>query len=194
MGINGTIAFKTNGGYKIPRTNSSDDALATQRAWDFNEGWFANPVYINGDYPPALKDYVSTFLPAFTDEQKQALNGSADLFAHDAYTSNIFFGRFPTFLNLSFPTLNLSQLPTAASQLASQTKATPSTPVASINHGTTPLPTAPGMSVPPPTPPPPGSIRQQTGYLPSSPTSKTPGSHAAVSLSRNSDSRNLSRR
>jgi beta-glucosidase/6-phospho-beta-glucosidase/beta-galactosidase len=93
MGINGTIAFKTNGGYKIPRTNSSDDALATQRAWDFNEGWFANPVYIDGDYPPALKDYVSTFLPAFTDEQKQVLNGSADLFAHDAYTSNLFFGK-----------------------------------------------------------------------------------------------------
>jgi beta-glucosidase len=94
VGINGTIAFKTNGGYKISRTNSSDDALATQRAWDFNEGWFASPVYVNGDYPPALKDYVSTFLPAFTDDQKQVLNGSADLFAHDAYTSNLFFGKF----------------------------------------------------------------------------------------------------
>jgi beta-glucosidase len=48
MDLNGSISFKTNGGYKIPLTNSTDDALATQRAWDFNEGWFANPVFING--------------------------------------------------------------------------------------------------------------------------------------------------
>ncbi len=39
MGLNGTISFKNNGGYKIPLTNSSDDALAVQRAWDFAEGW-----------------------------------------------------------------------------------------------------------------------------------------------------------
>lgn len=38
MGLNGTISFKNNGGYKIPLTNSSEDAIAVQRAWDFNEG------------------------------------------------------------------------------------------------------------------------------------------------------------
>jgi beta-glucosidase/6-phospho-beta-glucosidase/beta-galactosidase len=91
MGLNGTISFKNNGGYKIPLTNSTDDALATQRAWDFNEGWFANPVYINGDYPQNLKDYVSTLGLKFTDEQKQLINGTADLFAHDAYTSSFYF-------------------------------------------------------------------------------------------------------
>jgi hypothetical protein len=60
MGINGTVSFKTNGGYKIPLTNSSEDAEAVQRAWDFNEGWFAQPTFLTGDYPPALKE-VSTF-------------------------------------------------------------------------------------------------------------------------------------
>ena len=35
---NSTITFKNNGGYKIPLTNSSADAEAVQRAWDFNEG------------------------------------------------------------------------------------------------------------------------------------------------------------
>jgi beta-glucosidase/6-phospho-beta-glucosidase/beta-galactosidase len=83
-----TITIKTNGGYKIPLTNSSADATATQRSWDFQEGWFANPCFIDGDYPPALKSYVSSFLPAFTAKQKAALNGSCDFFAHDAYTSN----------------------------------------------------------------------------------------------------------
>jgi beta-glucosidase/6-phospho-beta-glucosidase/beta-galactosidase len=91
MGLNGTISFKNNGGYKIPLTNSSDDALATQRAWDFNEGWFANPIFINGDYPTSLKDYVSTLGLNFTSDQKTLINGTADLFAHDAYTSSFYF-------------------------------------------------------------------------------------------------------
>ena len=94
MGINGTVSFKTNGGFKIPLTNSSEDAQAVQRAWDFNEGWFANPIFINGDYPSTLKDFVSSFLPAFTDEEKQMINGTGDVFAHDAYTSQFYFGEY----------------------------------------------------------------------------------------------------
>lgn len=35
---NSIISFKNNGGYKIPLTNSSADAEAVQRSWDFNEG------------------------------------------------------------------------------------------------------------------------------------------------------------
>jgi beta-glucosidase/6-phospho-beta-glucosidase/beta-galactosidase len=93
LGINGTISFKTNGGFKIPLTNSSEDALAVQRAWDFNEGWFANPTFINGDYPQYLKEYVSGFLPAFTAEEIEMINGTADIFAHDAYTSQFYMGQ-----------------------------------------------------------------------------------------------------
>lgn len=85
-----TISFKNNGGYKIPLTNSSADAEAVQRAWDFNEGWFANPTFINGDYPASLLTYLDTFLPRFTPAQRDMLNGSADLFAHDAYTSSFY--------------------------------------------------------------------------------------------------------
>jgi beta-glucosidase/6-phospho-beta-glucosidase/beta-galactosidase len=94
MGLNGTIAFKTNGGYKIPLTNSSQDAIAVQRAWDFNEGWFANPTFINGEYPKYLKNFVSGFLPDFTEEEKKMINGSSDVFAHDAYTSQFYFGKY----------------------------------------------------------------------------------------------------
>lgn len=79
MGINGTISFKTSGGFKIPLTNTTGDAIAVQRAWDFNEGWFANPVFINSDYP-------------FTPEEKRMINGSGDVFAHDAYSSQFYFG------------------------------------------------------------------------------------------------------
>ncbi|KAM0132645.1 hypothetical protein ACHAP3_006315 [Botrytis cinerea] len=90
LGLNGTLSFKNNGGYKIPLTNSSEDAVATQRAWDFNEGWFANPVYINGDYPSYLKTYLDTIPLTFNESQKALINGTADLFAHDAYTSSYY--------------------------------------------------------------------------------------------------------
>ncbi|KAG9515703.1 glycoside hydrolase family 1 protein, partial [Aureobasidium melanogenum] len=82
-----SITFKHNGGYKIPLTNSSADAEAVQRAWDFNEGWFADPVYLTGDWPSTVNDYVSSFLPPFTSQQKDLIRGSADFFAHDAYTA-----------------------------------------------------------------------------------------------------------
>jgi beta-glucosidase len=90
LGLNGTISFKTNGGYKIPYTNSSDDAIAVQRAWDFNEGWFATPIFLTGDYPTYLKQYVSSFLRPFTNAEKAQINGSCDIFMHDAYTSQFY--------------------------------------------------------------------------------------------------------
>lgn len=85
------IAFKNNGGLKVPLTNSTADAEAVQRAYDFNEGWFAEPIYLTGDIPSSLSDYVSTFLTPFTQEEKDTIKGSADLFSHDAYTSQFYF-------------------------------------------------------------------------------------------------------
>lgn len=90
LNLTGPISFKTNGGYKIPLTASTDDALATQRAWDFNEGWFADPVYKNGDYPASLKAHVATLNLSFTQEEQKFIKGSADIFAHDAYTSSFY--------------------------------------------------------------------------------------------------------
>lgn len=91
MGLNGTITFKTNGGYKIPLTNSTGDAEAVQRAWDFNEGMWANPIWLGGDWPVSVKEYVSSFLPEFTAAQRSLINGTGDVFAHDAYTSQFYF-------------------------------------------------------------------------------------------------------
>ncbi|KAK1051732.1 hypothetical protein LTR74_016697 [Friedmanniomyces endolithicus] len=86
MMANSTIAWKANGGYKIPLTNSSEDAEAVQRAWDFTEGWWSDPIYLTGDYNAAVKAFVSTFLRPFTAGEKAAILGSADIYAHDAYT------------------------------------------------------------------------------------------------------------
>lgn len=85
------ISFKNNGGYKIPLTDSSEDAEATQRAYDFNEGWFADPIFLTGNWPDSVNEYVSTFLEPFTDEQVATTKGTADFFAHDAYTSQFYY-------------------------------------------------------------------------------------------------------
>ncbi|KAJ0115415.1 hypothetical protein J7T55_012694 [Diaporthe amygdali] len=91
LGNDTLISYKNNGGYKIPLTNSSEDAEAVQRAYDFNEGWFADPVFLTGTWPDSLNEYVSTFLEPFTDDEKALIKGSTDLFAHDAYTSQFYF-------------------------------------------------------------------------------------------------------
>ncbi|KAJ0117969.1 beta-glucosidase A [Diaporthe amygdali] len=80
-----SISFKNNGGYKIPVDNSPDTAAAVQRAYDFNDGLWATPVFLTGDFPESVKDYVSGFLPAFTAEQKAQINGTSDIFMIDAY-------------------------------------------------------------------------------------------------------------
>lgn len=91
IGNNTLISYKNNGGYKIPLTNSTEDAEAVQRAYDFNEGWFADPIFLTGTWPDSLNEYVSTFLEPFTDDEKAQIKGSTDLFAHDAYTSQFYF-------------------------------------------------------------------------------------------------------
>ena len=46
---------------------------------------------MTGDYPVSVKQYVSTFLRPFTQAEKQQIKGSADNYAHDAYTSQFYF-------------------------------------------------------------------------------------------------------
>ena len=86
MNLTGPILIKHFGANKAPLTNSTADAEAVQRDWDFGEGWYAGPIF-NGDYPAALKAYTSTFLRDFTDTEKAAIKGSSDIFGMDAYTS-----------------------------------------------------------------------------------------------------------
>ncbi|KAK7709450.1 hypothetical protein SLS63_013223, partial [Diaporthe eres] len=80
-----SISFKNNGAYKIPVDDTADTAAAVQRAWDFNDGLWATPVFLTGDFPESVKEYVSGFLPAFTEEQKAQINGTSDIFMIDAY-------------------------------------------------------------------------------------------------------------
>lgn len=90
LGNDTLVTFKNNGGLKIPLTDSAEDAQAVQRAYDYNEGWFADPIFLTGTWPDSVDEYVSTFLEPFNDEEKALIKGSTDLYAHDSYTSQIY--------------------------------------------------------------------------------------------------------
>uniref|UniRef100_A0A803TJE1 Klotho n=1 Tax=Anolis carolinensis TaxID=28377 RepID=A0A803TJE1_ANOCA len=48
---------------------------------EFVLGWFAKPIFIDGDYPQSMKSYLSSALPEFTEAEKKFIRGTADFFA-----------------------------------------------------------------------------------------------------------------
>ena len=60
---------------------------AAERAQQFFLGWFAHPIYVDGDYPRVMKDQVAmkstrqnmakSRLPEFTEKQKVYIKGAA---------------------------------------------------------------------------------------------------------------------
>uniref|UniRef100_A0A0S7EF80 Putative glycosyl hydrolase n=1 Tax=Chrysomela populi TaxID=154003 RepID=A0A0S7EF80_CHRPP len=82
----------------LPASDSPENITAATTRMHFEMGWFANPIF-NGDYPEIMKTRIATRsaaegrsksrLPEFTDEEKAALNGSADFFALNTFTSSL---------------------------------------------------------------------------------------------------------
>ncbi|XP_075054053.1 klotho [Mixophyes fleayi] len=52
-----------------------------RKSLDFVLGWFARPIFIDGDYPQSMKNNLSSVLPDFTEEEKRFNKGTADFFA-----------------------------------------------------------------------------------------------------------------
>ncbi|XP_024142564.2 lactase-phlorizin hydrolase [Oryzias melastigma] len=79
--------------------NDPHRILAADRAMQFRLGWFAHPIFKNGDYPEAMKKQVfakselqgmsESRLPSFTEEEKNFIKGAADVFCLNHYTTKI---------------------------------------------------------------------------------------------------------
>lgn len=75
------------------------EVVAADRALQFQLGWFAHPIFKNGDYPEAMKWQVGnkselqglteSRLPSFTDEDKAFIQGTADVFCINTYTTKV---------------------------------------------------------------------------------------------------------
>lgn len=56
-------------------------------------GWFANPIFGDGDYPPSLKVKHGALLPTFSSEEKLWVQATADFFALSFGPNNLRLGR-----------------------------------------------------------------------------------------------------
>lgn len=64
---------------------------------DFHCGWFKHPIFVDGDYPPTMREYVDrksaeqglseSRLPVFSEEQKAMIKG--DIYRLNVKIENI---------------------------------------------------------------------------------------------------------
>lgn len=96
----GVISLCPNIDWAEPKTPSDPrDLEAADRYLQFLVGWFIHPIFKNGDYPEVMKWKVgnrselqnlpSSRLPAFTAEERDYIQGTADVFYFNTYTCKI---------------------------------------------------------------------------------------------------------
>ena len=75
--------------YAIPKNKKIPaDFTAADRHIEFQLGWFAHPIFVDGDYPSVMrhqvdkksKDLDESRLPHFTDDEKQLIKGIPAIF------------------------------------------------------------------------------------------------------------------
>ncbi|NXX91071.1 LPH hydrolase, partial [Centropus bengalensis] len=96
----GKVGLVLNSDWAEPKDPaSSEDVRASERHLQFMLGWFAHPIFVNGDYPAILKAQIQAGnqqcsttvaeLPLFTEEEKSWVKGTADFFGLSHYTSHL---------------------------------------------------------------------------------------------------------
>jgi len=70
--------------YPVDDTNQHDKDMAQ---WDRDNviGFWADPIFGDGDFPQSLKDFFGSALPTLTEEEKTLLQGSADFYGANTY-------------------------------------------------------------------------------------------------------------
>lgn len=91
-----------------PKNESNQEHIdAAERGQQFMLGWFAHPIYKDGDYPKVMKDNIGDRLPKFTPQEIALNKGSFDFFGLNHYTTVL---AEPTKKEFGFPGDVLVQL------------------------------------------------------------------------------------
>ncbi|XP_029957222.1 klotho [Salarias fasciatus] len=64
-----------------PSRSRPESLRECQCSLDHILGWFARPLFTDGDYPPCMKARLGSRLPSFTPEEREQVRGTADFFA-----------------------------------------------------------------------------------------------------------------
>uniref|UniRef100_A0A8C4TIM0 Lactase n=1 Tax=Erpetoichthys calabaricus TaxID=27687 RepID=A0A8C4TIM0_ERPCA len=94
----GIISLSINSDWAEPRNPyKQEDIDAARRFVQFFIGWFADPVFKNGDYNEVMKTmirerslaqgFAKSRLPEFTEEEKRRIKGTFDYFGFNHYTT-----------------------------------------------------------------------------------------------------------
>lgn len=94
----GEIGITLNSDFVEPYDRSKqEDVEAASRSLRFGLGWYANPIFINGDYPDVMREKIDrksdaqglnqSRLPEFTEDEKQMILGTSDFFGLNHYTT-----------------------------------------------------------------------------------------------------------
>lgn len=84
----GVIGITLNAEWWEPVSDDPRDVEPANHAIEFSLGWFADPVYLTGDYPESMRKKVGSRLPVFTKEESELLKGSSDFFGLNHYSSH----------------------------------------------------------------------------------------------------------
>ncbi|XP_030753401.1 myrosinase 1-like [Sitophilus oryzae] len=111
---NGKVGLNNVCNWLYPKSNSTEDLAAQDRAMEFTCGLYVNPVW-NGNWPQVIIDRVNytsqkqgysfSRLPEFTPVEIDYINGTSDFFALNIYTSYL----IENVAEEAFPTPSLDQ-------------------------------------------------------------------------------------
>nr|XP_060626823.1 klotho isoform X1 [Anolis sagrei ordinatus] len=77
----GRVSIALSSHWIKPQHMTENNIKECQKSLEFVLGWFAKPIFIDGDYPQSMKSYLSSALPEFTEAEKKFIRGTADFFA-----------------------------------------------------------------------------------------------------------------
>lgn len=92
----GLIGITLNCDWREPKDPENPKHVeASETSLLFNLGWFADPVYLTGDYPEVMKRRCGSRLPSFTPEEQELLRHSSDFFGLNHYSTMLIEPRDP---------------------------------------------------------------------------------------------------